>query len=128
MLPIFTASKGTARCQFDCSGLTWYVYDKTGVENIHKKAYGLRTTWSNEGASIVNNRGQWRRGDILVFSGHWAIYMGRNEKGEDMMYNALSPTHGIKAMTVDSYRNSKGEAEEPRCAWHAPVMGTMVVK
>ena len=65
---------------FDCSGFTWYVYNKVTGMDISRTVKGQ----SRQGKSV--HKGSWQAGDILLFRNtagngltHCGIYISRNK-------------------------------------------------
>ncbi len=90
---------GKSMAGFDCSGLTTYCYEESGVDVGGNRTTGALIAW-------MQSRGTWRTsldelmpGDMLFPStGHVAIYLGGN-----MMIHAPYPGDVVRIATVYSF-------------------------
>ena len=66
-------AKGPDR--FDCSGFVYWCLNQVGV----KQGYMTSASWASSNKyTRINSISDLKRGDIMVFSGHVAIYAGNN--------------------------------------------------
>ena len=79
---------------FDCSGLTYYIYQQLGI-TIGRTSYAQ----AKNGVSVSKSEVQ--PGDILIFKGggHVGIYVGG-----DTFVHAGNPSTGVKAAKFSTYR------------------------
>ena len=59
--------------EFDCSGFVYYCLNHSGVKNIK---YMTSAGWKKCSLPRIDKIGDLKRGDIICFKGHVAIYMG----------------------------------------------------
>ena len=79
----------------DCSGFTMSVYKKFGKKLPHSSS-GQRKV----GKKVSGGIKKAKAGDIICYSGHVAIYMGKNK-----IVHASNPSSGIKITNNASYRS-----------------------
>lgn len=76
---------------FDCSGFTKYVYGRFGVSLPHSSG-------KQQSVGSAVSRKNLRPGDILCFSGHVGIYIGK-----DQFIHASNKKHGVKINKLSSF-------------------------
>ena len=96
-------SGGASPKGFDCSGFTWFVYEKATGKDITR---GVEEQWKH-GRSV--GRGKWRPGDLVFFentAGRGLSHVGIFIKGNDFIH-AENESTGVVISSLDSDYYSK---------------------
>lgn len=87
---------GKGSDEFDCSGFVYYCLNNSGARSIKYMTSG---TWAKSSYDRVDRIGDLKRGDIICFKGHVAIYMG----GGQMIHASSSADKVVIGSTTGSW-------------------------
>jgi len=82
---------------FDCSGLVFYVFNQAGIHIPRLSSDGYLAKYPKVSRAAL------QPGDLIVSSGHIAIYVGNGK-----IVHASTPRDGVKVSPVDSGRTPIG--------------------
>ncbi len=95
------SSKGPDK--FDCSGLVYYVLAKYGITFGHSTSVYNTAEEAKSFGKVIKDMSQAKEGDIVVWSGHAAVYLGNGS-----CVHAMNEKKGVIINKVEDFVDSKG--------------------
>lgn len=95
------SSKGPNK--FDCSGLVYYVLEKYGITFGHSTSVYNTVDEAKAYGKVIKDMSQAKEGDIVVWSGHAAVYLGKGK-----CVHAMNEKKGVIINNVEDFVDSKG--------------------
>ncbi len=95
------SSKGPNK--FDCSGLVYYVLGKYGITFGHSTSVYNTVDEAKAYGKVIKDMSQAKEGDIVVWSGHAAVYLGKGK-----CVHAMNEKKGVIINNVEDFVDSKG--------------------
>ena len=90
---------------FDCSGFVYFVFKNFGV-TLTNSSYPYYSSPEQFG-EVIDEKDA-KKGDIISWSGHVGIYLGKGK-----VIHALNPREGVCITEVSIFRNSRGVSDPP---------------
>lgn len=95
------SSKGPNK--FDCSGLVYYVLKNFGITFGHSTSVYNTVEEAKDFGKVIKDMSKAEEGDIVVWSGHAAVYLGNGK-----CVHAMNEKKGVIINNVEDFIDSKG--------------------
>lgn len=95
------SSKGPNK--FDCSGLVYYVLENFGITFGHSTSVYNTVEEAKDFGKVIKDMSKAEEGDIVVWSGHAAVYLGNGK-----CVHAMNERKGVIINNVEDFIDSKG--------------------
>jgi hypothetical protein len=99
------ATKGVAG---DCTGITYKIYKEAELAFVYQNSEDFPAAAAVEGFPFIQVHDDMQVNDVLLFSGHVALYAGKDESGMDTMWTTTS--NGFKLQYTNMYGDKKIKA------------------
>lgn len=89
--------------KFDCSGLVYYVLQNFGITFGHSTSVYNTVEEAESFGKVIKDMSKAKEGDIVVWSGHTAVYLG-----DGKCVHAMNEKKGVIINNVEDFIDSKG--------------------
>ena len=96
-------AKFAAELEGDCSGLVYYVLKNFGITFGHSTSVYNTVEEAKDFGKVIKDMSKAEEGDIVVWSGHAAVYLGNGK-----CVHAMNEKKGVIINNVEDFIDSKG--------------------